>query len=131
MAKITELQVSIGDVVTFTTLNSYHNIAITGKVVGVVSFAVARSISDIVRYQVEVKKTNTSGIDDLEDSKFVVIQTADEQKAYSFSWIDEADWEVVDAKGNVDIRLLNVDEGDVETALYVLTMNNISAKVIV
>jgi len=136
-----EAKSMIGTEVTFSTYNTYDNRVIVGKVDGVVTAVVAKTITDVVNYNEQVIKghsTDPTDNDyyagtDVDVLTYVLIRTGTVDsgviEAYAVDWIGS--WSTTAAsKGNVDIRLINVDAQDVADALAGLANLGFSGKVI-
>jgi hypothetical protein len=121
--------VLIGDEVVFRTINSYHNIVISGTVEGLCGHAIARSLDDITKYNEEVRKTITT-IGDVSTQEFVLLRSGGQLKAYSLDWINADTWQTITETGDVTIVLKRATAEDVMAALNALTILNISAKVV-
>lgn len=135
---------AIGQERSFNTFNMYDNRIIRGTIVGVVTSQVARTVSDVVNYNEQVIKSNSTDNGDdnyyegnnIDTLDFILVKhltaAGSEMVAYAIQWISEITWtEVETGKGDAHLKLFNVNIEDIDNVIAHLSNNfNIAAKIV-
>ena len=122
-----------GDEIQFATINDYDNKLTSGTVEGIVSYPIANSVADLLKYNTEVKRSSAEGasaIGEVANHMYILLRTTDsELQAFALDWIDVTTLIQTNNRGSVTILLKNVNKIDVASALTALRQINISAAV--
>ena len=117
----------------FRTINTYDSNLWTGYVVGIVTYQMARALSDVnVLHEAVLKDT---AVGPVEDQTFIIISLSDsnedgKRELFAVSWIEESSLELISTGVNIDIRITDIPSSSVATAIQLLAQNGFKAKVI-
>ena len=118
----------------FRTINTYDNNLWVGYVEGIVTYSMARALSDVNKLHEEVLK-DTPGVGPVEEQEFIILSTTDSnddgvRELFAVSWINEPSLDVISTGINVDLRIYDIPESSVANAIQVLAEAGFKAKVI-
>jgi hypothetical protein len=127
--------IDIGVKVQFNTINNYDPELWVGIVQGIVDYSVAKLIGDVDNFHNEVLK-DTPGATPLVEQEFLIINTTDgsapgRKVVFAIEHINETSVALVDVDNDVDIRIFNIPESSVATALQLLAENGFSARLLI
>ena len=97
-----------------------------GTVVGVVTYSLAKNVSDVAGYHAEVAKVET-GIASVDLMEFIVIRKDQEEYAFAADWIEAPTFRQVDPGATYTIEIYNTSLTDAQNALKLLRDNNFAS----
>ena len=130
MASIDEIQ--IGVVVSFKSKNTTDPNTYYGMVQGFFTYDLVRPYFDVDAYHNSV--ANIVGVENIppkEELRYFVLRVPDTKELVYFAleWIDENTLEIIEKEGKLNIDVLNVNEGDIDTIVSILASNGYTALV--
>ena len=133
-SKVTPAAVKVGDYVQFSILDD-ASITYSGKVVGVASYAVAKSMgTDLAARHEDIRAAATSkgiteDLDSIVDQQFIIVDIGDVRPlVVAYGWIQDGVVEIIELGSTYTIKLLNCSKDKAQEALNLLRANGISCK---
>ena len=132
-SSVTPAAVKVGDYVKFVILGE-ASVAYSGKVVGVASYDVAKSMgSDLAAKHEEVRAAATAArkadLVSIIDQQFLIVDIGDVRPlVVAFEWIDNGQVEIIELGATYTIKLLNCSKEKAQEAVNLLRANSISCK---
>jgi len=123
--------VTVGMLIKFRTINGLDPNIISGYVIALCDYNVARVYSDVVKYHEEVKESNPTNNNIPDDAKtlsyFVVKNHEDIIESYAVEWVEPTTLEIVEIANDIIIKIYDVPDTETETILKLLRDNGYQA----
>ena len=114
MALVDPNSITNGQTIRFKSISTHDNVILTGKVVGIVNYDIARAIEDVDTYYLDVKKYNPD-LTAKEALTYLVLHVAENDtttvtRVFATAWIDAGSLEIIEENTYVTIKVYDVSE---------------------
>lgn len=115
--------ISVGDEISFKSINTYDNNLYTGHVVAFGDYSIAKGLYDVVTDYFEITKV-TTGLPAAEESTYVIVKlTNGDIMAIATDWVEATTLTIITVLEHQNIVVYNRPIGEVPTILQLLRDN--------
>ena len=123
--------IQVGMIIQFRSINAKDPNLIQGVVMALCDYPIAKTFSDVVKYNQEVLESNPTSEPDPTVLHYMIIK--DEQgvaKAYAITWVEPTTLRILDTTNDIKIIIYDTPNTETETILKLLRDNGYKSAVL-